>query len=224
MGPPMDGSSPAPKLPWWPLAIPLVMAGLLLGSLLLLLGERAFLLQGLLIAYLIPPLSKETVLPLAVAAGYDPFLVGAAFTATDLVLAVFVAWNFDRLYALPSLGPRLRWWENLLAAQAARSALARRMRLGAVFLFMAVPMIGSGAATASLLGRGLGERALPVFGAVAAGSIVLNFAYAYLAEALVAQARAYGPAGIVAVVLLIGGFAVLTHLRKRAEAARPGPD
>lgn len=213
--------APAPEAgpphPWLRLGAPVAAALLLVGALALHLGPRAALLVGLLVAYLIPPLSKETVLPLAVAAGFEPWLVAVAFTSTDLILAALVAWNWEALYRVPWLGARLTRLQAFVEARTGPWRNARRARLAAVFVFMAVPLIGSGAATASLLGRALGEHARRVFLAVALGAAVLNTAYAFFAAEVLRAGGLLGLAGGILVIVLLA-LAVGRLLPKRGSA------
>lgn len=201
----------------WAVGIPVVAALALILGLIAALGARGAVLVGLLVAYLIPPLSKETVLPVAIASGFDPGLVAFAFTATDVILGAFVAWNWELLYRVPRLGPALQGLQAKAAARAEAWKMERGMRLGAVFLFMAVPLIGSGAATATLLGRALGEPPRAVFLAVVAGAAVLNVAYAFYAQALLASVGILGLAvGIVVLVLVLASLGhVATRMARR---------
>ena len=196
---------PPPRLRWR-VGLPVAAALTLIALVLLAEGSRGPTLVGLLVAYLIPPLSKETVLPLALLQGLPPARVAAYFTATDLILAAFVAWNWEALYRLPRAGPWLERQEARVTAATQSWRAAEGLGLLAVALWMAVPFIGSGAATASLLGRALGERPLPVFLAVAAGAVVLNFGYAFFAGALYEVAGALGLVLAVMTFLLVGGL------------------
>lgn len=205
----------------WRVALPAAGAVALAVVLAATLGPDAALLGGFLVAYLVPPLSKETVLPLAVAAGFSPLVVALAFTATDLLLAAFVAWNWEALHRLPRLGPRLAKVQARVERGIRSWPRGQHLRLPAVFLFMAVPLVGSGAATASLLGRALGEHAFRVFGAVAAGSVVLNFAYAFLADAVVREAGPLGLAGAVAVLVGVAVAVAAFRAGRRGEGPPP---
>ena len=67
-------------------------------------------LGGWMLAYLFPPLGKESVIPLGIASGLDPLLIGLAVASIDILIALFLLWNYDFAKLIPFLG---LWMEKM---------------------------------------------------------------------------------------------------------------
>ena len=62
---------------------------------------------GLIVAYLLPPAGKETVIPLGIALGIPWWYMAISIAMIDIETGLFMALNFDLAYRLPFLGPIL---------------------------------------------------------------------------------------------------------------------
>ena len=72
------------------------------------LDPTAFLVTvGLMVAYVLPPAGKETIIPAGIALGIPWWLIAASITMIDIETALFMGWNFDLLLKLPMLGKAL---------------------------------------------------------------------------------------------------------------------
>lgn len=158
----------------------------LLASALLTVGERTPELLGWLAVYVVPPAGKESVIPALLARGFDPFLVFTYILGLDILVGLFVLWNYDRLLALPHVGDLLKWIRNRWDASLEEKPWLANLTFTGVVLFIAVPLQGSGGLAGALLGRTLGMRTYRVLVAVTLGSALAVLAVVNLSTALLA--------------------------------------
>lgn len=140
--------------------------------------ELFLILDGLIVAYLLPPAGKETVIPVGIALGIPWWYMALAIVAVDLIAALFMALNFDLLYRVPWLGPLL----SDLTKKTRQLLLSHRWLASlwffAIVLMVMVPVLGSGGVRGSIAGRLLGLPTLLTILAIAAGSLIGCFGIA----------------------------------------------
>ncbi len=136
-------------------------------------------------AYFIPPAGKESVIPIAVAAGVHPALAASSIAFIDIVTALFLVWNFDHLKRVPVLG-------ETIAAMGERGGMIlkerhwmRRFAFTGIVLLVIVPFQGSGAVMSSIIGRMMGMDPYRVFIAIAIGALAGCFGIAYLTDVII---------------------------------------
>lgn len=153
---------------------------------------------GLMVAYLLPPAGKETVIPLGIALGIPWWYMALSIALIDIETGLFMALNFDLAYRLPVLGP-------LLAdlTRKTRGFLAAHRWFGglwffAIVLMVGVPFFGSGGIRGSVAGKLLGMGTLATFLAILAGALIGCFAIALGSDAILSFLCVNGtlPAGI----------------------------
>lgn len=140
--------------------------------------ELFFPLAGLIVAYLLPPAGKETVIPVGIALGIPWWYMALAIVAVDMIAAIFMALNFDLLYRVPWLGPLL----SDLTKKTRQLLISHRWLASlwffAVVLMVMVPVLGSGGVRGSIAGRLLGLSPLLTILAIGAGSLIGCFGIA----------------------------------------------
>ncbi|PKG31671.1 small multi-drug export protein [Methanoregula sp.] len=140
--------------------------------------ELFFPLAGLIVAYLLPPAGKETVIPVGIALGIPWWYMALAIVAVDMIAALFMALNFDLLYRVPWLGPLL----SDLTKKTRQLLFSHRWLASlwffAVVLMVMVPVLGSGGVRGSIAGRLLGLSPLLTILAIGAGSLIGCFGIA----------------------------------------------
>jgi len=62
---------------------------------------------GLMVAYILPPAGKETVIPAGIALGIPWYWMALSIAMIDIETGLFMALNFDLAYKIPYLGPML---------------------------------------------------------------------------------------------------------------------
>lgn len=164
------------------------------------------LLGGLLLAYLLPPAGKESVIPAGLLLGEPWWLIASITLVMDLCCSLFVAMNLDLVLRIPILGPFVaRFMEGGRAFLEARPWLERLSFVGLI-IFVIVPFQGSGGVNATILGRILGMGIPGAVGCVLIGSAISSFAIALGAGAvftLFHQSVAFGIGGLAALALAI---------------------
>lgn len=145
-----------------------------------------FAMVGLMIAYLLPPAGKETVIPLGIALGIPWWYMAISIAMIDVETGLFMALNFDLAYRLPFLGHVL----SKLTKKTEQFISGHRWLSGlwffAVVLMVMVPVFGSGGVRGSIAGKLLGMNTLIVFLAILAGALIGCFGIALGSDAILA--------------------------------------
>jgi uncharacterized membrane protein len=201
--------------------LPFLFIGVYVWILYILLPYEQFLLMtGLMLAYLIPPAGKETVIPLGIALGLPWYVVATSVAMADIGAAFFMAWNFDLALKIPILGPwigRFMFHGQEFVRQ--RPWLERLYFVG-LALFVMFPLQGSGGIGASIVGRILGMPKAEVVAAIAigafAGSFLLALGVEFLKDILLANLAA-GIAVILTVVVVVVILFLYSRERKKSR-------
>ena len=148
------------------------------GFLLLFLAipTRDFLLVSqLMLLYFVPPLGKGTVIPLGIAAGINPWVLALATAFVDIMVGVFLAWNFDLARKIPFVGGAIRRVQakghEIMTAQ----PWIERLAFAGIMLFVMFPFQGSGSVGGTLLGRSMSMSPNRILSAVAIGGVLGSF-------------------------------------------------
>ncbi|OPX64224.1 MULTISPECIES: small multi-drug export protein [unclassified Methanoregula] len=153
---------------------------------------------GLMVAYLLPPAGKETVIPLGIALGIPWWYMALSITLIDIETGLFMALNFDLAYRLPLLGPVLSDLTEKTRGFLASHRWLAGLWFFAVVLMVGVPFFGSGGVRGSIAGKLLGMSTVLTFLAIVAGALMGCFAIALGSDAILSFLCANGtlPAGI----------------------------
>lgn len=129
-------------------------------------------LGGLLIAYILPPAGKESVIPIGIAVGVPWYIMALSVALMDVLAGIFMALNFDIALKIPGVGG---WIRKFIAGGEEffrkRPWLERFYFMGVV-LFVMFPLQGSGGIGATLVGRMIGLSPGKVLVAIAIGSLI----------------------------------------------------
>ncbi len=184
--------------------------------------------------YMFAPLGTEIVIPaVVVALGADApvhvvVLAVVSIVMVDVLIALFIAWNWDLIERVPRLGGALRRVEGKCHAIIARKRWGEGATLAALAAYVALPVQMTGGLFSSVLGRVMGLGKGRVFAAVVAGSLAGAVPMALLAvlirdpllealESPTAQSVS-SVAGILIIVAFIAVVVVL-YLRGKRNAA-----
>ncbi|WP_292409982.1 MULTISPECIES: small multi-drug export protein [unclassified Methanoculleus] len=146
--------------------------------------ERFLIMSGLIIAYFIPPAGHETIIPLAILAGYSWWLITAVIFLLDVAVSLFVVWNFDLALKVPLVGRLLESGMTIARDYIESQAWLRRFSTVGLTLLVFVPLQGTGAMSGSVLGRLLGLAEFRVFCCVCIGSLASCLVFALGADVL----------------------------------------
>jgi len=180
--------------------LPFVIGGLGILSLYLLVDEESVgKLFFLMFAYFFPPLGKESIFPIGVAGGevtvpfinkiivvqaINPLIMALTIAFVDIVVALFLLWNYDLAKKIPLIGKFMIKVEKIGRSSSDLYAWVKPLRFIGIILFVMVPFQGSGGLVASILGRLIGMKPLNTFFAIIIGAITGTILIAYFADAI----------------------------------------
>jgi uncharacterized membrane protein len=132
--------------------------------------------------YLFGPLGKESLIPTAIAIGIAPLTIALALAFIDIIVAIFLLWNYDFAKLFPVIGP----WMSKSEKNGKKILESRRWLRGASFigliLFGIFPLRGTGGVGSTVLGRLIGLDPKAVFAAIFIRSILGALLLAYFFE------------------------------------------
>jgi uncharacterized membrane protein len=170
--------------------IPVIAISLHFGIMLLTLPWIQFeLMAGLIVAYLLPPAGKETVIPLGISLGIPWWYMALSITMVDVEMALIMLLNFDLVYRIPFVGKLLTNLTTKTGEFLAHHRWLAGLYFFGIILMVMVPILGSGGVRGSIAGRLLGMEPRRIFLAILAGAIIGCFAIAvsssYILDAVI---------------------------------------
>ncbi|MDX1534928.1 MAG: small multi-drug export protein, partial [Thermoplasmata archaeon] len=170
-------------------------------------------------AYFVPPFGKESVIPLGVSLGVHPALMAFSVAMVDVLVGLFLLWNYRVLYYIPILGK----WAHKMEVKARKMieegrGFSKLAYLGLV-LFVIVPFQGSGAVSATILGKMSGMDAKKVWSAIILGAFAGTFMVAYSFNFVLTAFRSNLFLGV-GVVLAVVAVALFLYLRWKRETGK----
>jgi len=141
-------------------------------------------LYPLITAYFFPPLGKETVIPTGVGLGINPLIMAFSIAFVDIIIALFLVWNYDLAKKIPFVGKFMEKVENVGKSSSDKYRWIKPLRFIGIILFVMVPFQGSGGLVGSIVGRLIGMKPYTTFFAISIGTITGCLLIAYFAEAI----------------------------------------
>jgi uncharacterized membrane protein len=150
-------------------------------------------------AYFIPPLGKESIIPIGIAGGeitipfinrlmevppINPIIMALTIAFVDIVVALFLIWNYDLAKKIPLIGKFMIKVEQIGRSSSDKYAWIKPLRFIGIILFVMVPFQGSGGMVGSIVGRLIGMKPLNTFFAISIGAIIGTLLIAYFADAI----------------------------------------
>jgi len=175
----------------------------------------------LLSGYFFPPLGKESIIPAGIALGINPIVMGLSVAFIDVVVALFLVWNYDLAKKIPIIGKFIMKVEEKGESAEEKYGWIKPLRFIGIVLFVIVPFQGSGGLVGSIVGRLVGMKPWNTFYAISIGAIVgclliATFSKAFL---LFAEINTTLTIAIVAVIAsIIGGFYFYKRYKKKQKA------
>jgi len=139
----------------------------------------------LITGYFFPPLGKESIIPLGVAAGVHPIVMALSIAFVDVVVALFLVWNYDLAKKIPLIGKFITKVEEKGKNVEERYGWIKPLRFVGIILFVMVPFQGSGGLVGSIVGRLIGMKPWNTFYAISIGAVtgcllIATFSKAFL--------------------------------------------
>ncbi|MFW6119955.1 MAG: small multi-drug export protein [Petrotogales bacterium] len=182
----------------------------------------------LLIAYFFPPFGKETVIPLGIGilekgltvpllnikvnpVSVNPIAVALAVAFIDIVVALFLVWNYDLAKKIPFVGKFITKVEEKGKNVEKKYNWIIPLRFIGIVLFVMIPFQGSGGLVGSIVGRLIGMKPWNIFFAIVIGAIIgclliATFAKAFLVFAEINTLLTLILVGVIIVVIVVYWF------------------
>ena len=174
----------------------------------------------LLVAYFFPPFGKETVIPLGVGilkkgltvpfinfkvnpVSINPLSMALAVAFIDIIVALFLIWNYDLAKKIPFVGKFIEKIESIGKTSSDKYAWVKPLRFIGIVLFVMVPFQGSGGLVGSIVGRMIGMKPWTTFYAISVGAIAGCLLIAFFTEAILSVFVKNFLLGILIVIILL---------------------
>jgi uncharacterized membrane protein len=186
----------------------------------------------LLLAYFFPPFGKETVIPLGVGilekgltvpllnlyvepVQVNPISMALAVAYIDIIVALFLVWNYDIAKQIPFVGQFIIKVEEKGKNVEEKYGWIKPLRFIGIVLFVMVPFQGSGGLVASIVGRLIGMKPLIIFLAISIGAIVGCILIAVFAQAFLIFIEINTLLTLIFVLIIILGILIYFVIKKR---------
>jgi len=191
----------------------------------------------LLVAYFFPPFGKETVIPLGTGilekglnvpifniqvnpVSINPMSMALAVAFIDIVVALFLVWNYDLAKKIPVIGKFIIKVEERGKNAEEKYGWVKPLRFIGIILFVMIPFQGSGGLVGSIVGRLIGMKPLNTFIAISIGAVIgclliATFAQAFLIFAEINTSITLILIGIIATIVII--YYVIKRRKKQQK-------
>ena len=168
----------------------------------------------LITGYFFPPLGKETIIPGGIVAGIDPLLMALSIAFVDVIVALFLIWNYDFAKKIPLIGKFMAKVEDIGKKSSNKYAWVKPLRFIGIVLFVMIPFQGSGGLVGSIVGRLIGMKPQNTFFAISIGAVVGCTLIAYFSEIILSVfVKNFLFGALVLIILLILSFMILAYKR-----------
>ena len=140
---------------------------------------------GLMVAYILPPAGKETVIPIGIVLGIPWWYMALSVVMIDIETALFMGLNFDLAFKIPYLGPLLADLTSRTQQVIERHRWIAGLYFFGIVLMVMVPVLGSGGVRGTIAGKLLGMDNVLIFLAILVGAVIGSFAIALGSEAII---------------------------------------
>jgi uncharacterized membrane protein len=201
--------------------LPVIIGIGAIGGTGLLLGPQRIQYWPLMTGYFFPPLGKETIIPLGIHLGFHPILMALSIATIDIIVALFLLWNYDLAKTIPFVGTFMRKVEEKGRGVEDRYGWIKPLRFFGIVLFVMVPFQGSGGLVGSIVGRLIGMKPLNTFLAINMGAIIGCFLVAYFAKTLEFVFLQNFLGGLLIIIILIVIGLIVMSIRKNNRKKKP---
>ena len=162
---------------------------------------------SLLSGYFFPPLGKESIIPAGVALGIHPIVMALSIAFVDVVVALFLVWNYDLAKKIPISGKFMIKVEEKGNTIEEKYGWIKPLRFIGIVLFVIIPFQGSGGLVGSIVGRLFGMKPWNTFFAICLGAVIgtlliATFSKAFLVFAKINETLTIALVAIVATIII----------------------
>lgn len=182
-------------------------------------ADLKFKFWSLITGYFFPPLGKETIIPTGVAFGIHPVVLALSIAFVDIVIALFLIWNYDLAKKIPLVGKFMEKVESIGKSSSDKYGWIKPLRFIGIALFVMIPFQGSGGLVGSIVGRLIGMKPWNVFFAISTGSITGCLLIAYFAEVILnVFVKNFLLGFLIVAILLVIGIMVLINKKVKNKS------
>lgn len=202
---------------------PIVLGLGVFGVLVLILGtigdENTWMkLWPLITGYFFPPLGKESIIPTGILIfGLHPLLIAFSVAFVDIVVALFLVWNYDLAKKIPFVGNFIIRIEEKGKTAGKKYGWVKPLRFIGIVLFVMVPFQGSGGLVGSIVGRLIGMKPWNTFLAISIGAIVGCLLIAFFAQAFLIFAEINTMLTVLLIIIIAIVIISYFVIKKRKE-------
>ena len=200
------------------LFLPILIGIGVIGIMGLLMGDLVRLeYWSLITGYFFPPLGKESIIPIGIARGFHPILMALSIAFVDIIVAMFLVWNYDLAKKIPFLGKFMKKVEEKGRNVEDKYGWIKPLRFVGIVIFVMIPFQGSGGLVASIVGRFIGMKPRNTFIAIAVGAITGCLLVATFSKAFMIFVEINTTLTIILIILLampLIGYFVAKKLKK----------
>lgn len=218
---------------------PFILAGIAMLILWLSLNEEeSTKLLVLMFAYFIPPLGKESIIPAGVYGDkitipflnnqlivpkIDPLVMALTIAFVDIVVALFLVWNYDLAKKIPLIGKFMIKVEDIGKTSSTKYGWIKPLRFIGIVLFVMVPFQGSGGLVGSIIGRLIGMKPWNAFFAITIGAVTGCILIAYFADAILSVfVKNFLIGLLIIIILLVIGIMILVYKKTVRNTRKTG--
>ena len=188
----------------------------------------------LMFAYFIPPLGKESIIPIGVSGGeitvpllnetiivpvINPIIMALCIAFVDIVVALFLVWNYDLAKKIPLVGTFMTKVELIGKNSSSKYTWIKPLRFIGIILFVMVPFQGSGGLVGSIVGRLIGMKPWNTFFAISIGAGTGCLLIAYFAEVIRSVFIKNFLFGLmIVIIMLIVGIMIIVYRKSKANS------
>ena len=189
--------------------IPFILGFGVLGTIGFLMDETLQIAYWPLISgYFFPPLGKESIIPAGIAFGIEPIVMALSIAFVDVVVALFLVWNYDLAKKIPIIGKFMIKVEEKGNTAEEKYGWIKPLRFIGIVLFVIVPFQGSGGLVGSIVGRLFGMKPWNTFFAICFGAVIgtlliATFSKAFLVFAEINTTFTIILVGVIASIIVI---------------------
>ena len=168
--------------------------------------------------YSFPPLGKESIIPTGIALCIDPLSMALSIAYVDIVIALFLVWNYDLAKKIPLVGKFIIKVENIGKTSSNKYGWIKPLRFIGIVLFVMVPFQGSGGLVGFIVGRLIGMKPWNTFLAILIGAITGCLLIAYFADAILSVFIQNFMIGLlIIIILLVIGIMILIYKKTKKK-------
>lgn len=195
--------------------IPIVLGFIIFGVIGFLMDESLRVAYWPLISgYFFPPFGKESIIPAGVALGIHPVVMALSIAFVDVVVALFLVWNYDLAKKIPIIGKFMMKVEEKGNVVEEKYGWIKPLRFIGIMLFVIIPFQGSGGLVGSIVGRLFGMNPWNTFFAICFGAVIGTLLIATFSKAFLIFAE-INTILTIALVVIVAVIIIAFYLYKR---------